>query len=53
MTNFGDLDAMDDDDWDRVICAYSAKRVLLIVGLVLVYQRQEQFPPVQSGTADI
>lgn len=24
MTNFGDLDAMDDDEWDKVNCPYIA-----------------------------
>lgn len=29
MTNFGDLDAMDDDDWDKVLNAPSVVEVLV------------------------
>lgn len=49
MTNFADLDAMDDEDWDKVSSFLSLYLNSLLRGQpVLECQRQKQLPLVQG-----
>jgi hypothetical protein len=56
MTNFADLDAMDDDDWDKVYNPtagappYPFAKLTLIV---LDYQCQGSLLPLQGGLAHL
>lgn len=53
MTKFGDLDAMDDADWDKVSLQLSSLLPVLkgLIIPVLVNQCEEQLPPFQGCSA--
>ena len=53
MTNFADLDAMDDADWDKVANFNSPrlKSNQAKSGIVLEYECQEQSSLVQGGSS--
>lgn len=53
MTNFADLDAMDDEDWDKVIFRSQYLGFSLKDQPVLERQRQRQLPLVQGCFAHI
>lgn len=53
MTNFADLDAMDDDDWDKVIFLHTMIEAPLRFFTVLECQREGQLSLIQGGFAHI